>query len=149
MANLCNFNLINDIIRKKKKTNLRIHIIFGNAYMPNMQCLYTFIVLHISLTYTHKICIDVYIYTYIYAHKSCIQIYIHKHTFPCINGCTYILSLMYAQTYDQTTHTWLYTCRHSHINIQLHIYICMYIYSCMHIHTHKQTIYAHNNIYTL
>ena len=89
--------------------NFIMQIFFGNTYMPNLQCLNTITVLHISLTYTHRISMDIYICTHMHtyiidAHYSCMQIHIHKHTFPCINGCTHILSHMYAQAYVETTH---------------------------------------------
>ena len=78
---------INDIAMKKK-TNFRIHIVFLSAYMPNMQCLYTFTVTHTSHTHTHRICIDIDIcaHTYIYANNAFMQICINKYAYTNINS---------------------------------------------------------------
>ena len=120
-----------------------LYTYFFNTYMPNLQCLYTSIVLHTSFTYTHKIMNrHIHMHTYIYAH---IYIYNPMHKWMYTYTSTPELTNMHAQTYHQITHTWLYTYANIHIKTKLHIYT----YAHTFMPTHKQTIYARSNIYTL
>ena len=118
MANLyTQISIMSIKLLEKEYKCLNTHI-FINTYMPNVQCLYTSIVLHTSFTYTHKIMNrHIHMHTYIYAHYA----YIHTQTYaiPCVNGCTHTptpeLTNMHAKTYDQITRTWLYTYANIHI----------------------------------
>ena len=78
--------------------------------MSNVQCLQASIVLHTSLTYTHKIMNrHIHMQKYIYAHYAYIQTYNPNHKWMYTYTSTPELTNMHAQTYDQIRCTWLYT----------------------------------------